>query len=146
MMNPFKEINWNPQTKDLRKFALSLIIGFPCLAVVFFLVKWWRFHAHPTPDFFLKLGGIGAAVGLICLIIPFIARPLYYVWYALAGVMGLVMGNLIFAVMYYIIFSPLALLMRMTGRDPLQLKAVKAESHWIDAEPAPPPARYFSQY
>ena len=40
MINPFKEINWKPAKTDLRKFAWSLIIGFPCIAIVFFLAKW----------------------------------------------------------------------------------------------------------
>ena len=32
MVNPFKEVNWNPGPRERRKFALSLIIGFPCIA------------------------------------------------------------------------------------------------------------------
>ena len=147
MMNPFKEINWNPQRTDLRKFALSLIIGFPCIALIFFCVSWYRHHALPSPDFFFKLGGIGAAIGLVCLLVPVIARPLYYVWYAIAGVMGLIMGNLIFGIMFYLLFTPIGLFMRIIGRDPLNLKWKKsAGSHWVDAEPAPPASRYFSQH
>jgi hypothetical protein len=147
MINPFKEINWKPEATDLRKFAWSLIIGFPCIALVFFLVKWIKTHALPETHFFLMLGGIGAAVGLVCLLIPVIARPLYYVWYFLAACIGIVMANLIFAVMFYGIFAPMGLFMRLIGRDALNLRWKKgASSHWIDAPPAPPAARYFSQY
>ena len=147
MINPFKEINWSPEPKDLRKFALSLIIGFPCLALVFFCVKWMKLHAQPDPAFFLKLGGIGAAIGLICLLVPVIARPLYTVWYALAACIGIVMANLIFTLIYYALFTPLGFVMRLSGRDPLNLRWKKgAGSHWIDAPPPPPAECYFRQY
>ena len=147
MINPFKEINWKPEAADLRKFAWSLIIGFPCIAIVFFLAKWIKTHALPEANFFLMLGGIGGAVGLVCLLIPVIARPLYYVWYFLAACIGIVMANLLFALLFYVIFTPLGLIMRLLGRDALNLRWKKnAASHWIDAPAAPPATRYFSQY
>lgn len=147
MINPFKEINWKPAATDLRKFAWSLVIGFPCIATVFFLAKWISAGALPEPRFFLMLGGIGAGTGLVCLLLPFIARPLYYVWYALAACIGIVVANLIFCVMFYGLFTPMGLFMRIIGRDALNLKWKKgAATHWIDAPPAPPPAQYFSQY
>ena len=69
MMNPFKEVNWKPDLAERRKFARSLIIGFPCIAVVLLLVGGlktgaWKFQ---TP---LMIGGVGLAIGLM-LIIPF---------------------------------------------------------------------------
>jgi hypothetical protein len=147
MINPFKEINWKPGATDLRKFAWSLIIGFPCIALVFFLGKWLAGRAMPEPRFFLLLGGIGAATGLVCLRAPIIARPLYHVWYALAACIGLVMSNLIFALMFYGIFTPMGLFMRLRGRDALNLKWRKGTAtYWIDAPPAPPAAQYFNQY
>ena len=38
MVNPFKEINWNPGPRERRKFALSLLIGFPCLAAMLLIL------------------------------------------------------------------------------------------------------------
>ena len=147
MINPFKEINWKPEATDLRKFAWSLIIGFPCIAIVFFLVKWGKTHAMPDVNGFLMLGGIGAAVGLVCYVVPLIARPLYYVWYFLAACIGIVMANLLFGVMFYGLFATIGLLMRLIGRDPLNLKWKRDQTtHWIDADPSPPAKEYFSQY
>ncbi|MDB6119139.1 MAG: hypothetical protein JWO08_2920 [Verrucomicrobiaceae bacterium] len=147
MINPFKEINWQPNAAELRKFAWSLIIGFPCIAIVFLLVKWAKTQAMPELHGFLLLGGIGAGVGLVCMAVPLIARPLYYVWYALAACIGIVMANLLFAVMFFGLFAPIGLFMRLIGRDPLKLKWKKSQaSHWQDAEPTPPAKQYFSQY
>lgn len=147
MINPFKEINWRPAATDLRKFAWSLVIGFPCIAVFFFVAKWIASGALPPPRFFLLLGGIGSATGLVCLLVPIIARPLYYVWYALAACMGIVMANLLFSLLFYGIFTPMGLFMRIIGRDALRLKFRRGTaSYWMDAPPPPPPSQYFSQY
>ena len=147
MINPFKEINWKPASTDLRKFAWSLIIGFPIIALLFFLMKWTGTHRMPEVKSYLLLGGIGAAIGIVCLLVPVIARPLYYVWYALAACIGIVMANLIFALIFYGLFAPMGLLMRLIRRDPLNLKWKRsAATHWIDVPPAPPAAHYFRQY
>ena len=147
MINPFKEINWKPETAELRKFAWSLIIGFPCIAIVFFLAKWYKSGAMPDAHFFLMLGGIGASVGLVSLVVRPIARLLYPIWYFLAACIGIVMANLIFMVMFYGLFTPIGLFMRLIGRDALNLKWKRsAASHWIDAPPAPPAEQYFSQF
>lgn len=147
MINPFKEINWKPDSVELRKFAWSLIIGFPCIAIVFFLAKWIKTHALPDAHFFLMLGGIGAAVGLVSLIITPVAKMLYPVWYFLAACIGIVMANLIFLFLFFGIFTPLGVFMRLIGRDPLNLKwKSSAATHWIDAPPAPPASQYFRQY
>lgn len=147
MINPFKEINWKPGIEELRKFAWSLIIGFPCIAIVFFLVKWMKTHAMPDANGFLMLGGIGAAVGLVSLLVAPLARLLYPIWYFLAACIGIVMANLIFMVMFYGLFTPIGVFMRLIGRDALNLKWKRsAASHWIDAPPAPPAEQYFSQF
>jgi len=42
MVNPFKEVNWNPGPQERRKFALSLVIGLPCVAAVLLVLGWLR--------------------------------------------------------------------------------------------------------
>ena len=147
MINPFHEINWRPGLADLRTFARSLMLGFPCLALAFFLLKALQLHAWPEVGFFLKLGGVGCATGAVCWLLPTVARPLYYAWYALAACMGLVMANLLFALLFYGLFTPLGWGMRLFGRDPLHLRFRRGQtSYWTEADPAPPVAQYFRQY
>ncbi len=59
MLNPFREVNWNPDTTARRAFAKSLVIGFPCVALVFLLAGWLAGKGWNV-SFALKLGGIGA--------------------------------------------------------------------------------------
>lgn len=147
MINPFKEINWKPQETDLKKFAISLMIGFPVIATVFFLAKWASAKALPAPGFYLWLAGAGAGAGLVCFLLPFIARPLYYVWYTLAACIGIVLANLLFGLLYYAMFTPLGLFMRLIGRDPLCLKTNReTATYWRETSPVPPVRQYFRQF
>lgn len=148
MINPFKEINWKPDGTELKKFAVSLIIGFPIIAVVFFIVRWIKLdEGMPEPKFFLLLGGIGAGVGVICWLIKPIARLIYPLWYGLAACIGIVVANLLFMILYFGLFTPMGLFMRLRGRDPLRLKMRKdTASYWEDAPETPPSTQYFKQY
>lgn len=147
MINPFKEINWKPDSTELRKFAWSLIVGFPCLASFLFLAQGIRTHALPAAHLFLMLGGIGAGVGLVCLLISPMAKLLYPIWHFLAACIGIVMANLILMVLFFGLFAPMGLFMRLVGRDPLNLKWKRsAASHWKDAPPPPPASQYLRQF
>ncbi len=148
MVNPFKEVNWKPGLADLRKFARSLVIGFPCVAVVLLLVG--RLHAH-TGAWNLKppllVGGIGVAFGLVFLALPAIAKPFYLVWYFVASCIGLVVGNVLLSVSFYVFVTSVGLLKRTFGRQAVR-KTVdrQASSYWQDADQPSDPQRYYSQF
>jgi hypothetical protein len=145
MLNPFKDVNWNPGRADRKKFALSLIIGFPVIAAVFALGT--RLASHTWKPFFLWLGLIGLAVGIVLWLVPQIARPFYMVWYFLGCCMGLVVGNVLFAAFYYLLLTPMGLVMRLAGRDPLQKKLDRTTpTYWRDAEKVVDLKRYYRQF
>ena len=146
MLNPFKEVNWNPDTAARRTFAKSLVIGFPCLALVFLAVGWLRgkgWNFAPA----LKLGGFGAGAGTLFWLVPVIARPFYVVWYALACCVGLVVGNVVLALVFYVLVTGIGLVKRLGARQPVcKTPDRQAKTYWNDAPPAPVPKRYYSQF
>lgn len=147
MINPFKEINWKPDRAELRKFGWSLIIGFPIIALIFFTVTTIATQALPSTHFFLLLGGIGAAVGLVSLLVPVLAKPFYTVWYGFAACIGIFMTNLLFMLIFYGLFTPFGLVMRIIKRDELNLKRRgDVNTYWKDAPPEKPSTYYFRQY
>ena len=146
MINPFKEVDWNPDTAAKRKFAVSLVIGFPCVALALLLLRraltgsW-----HVTPA--LWLAGIGATVGIVFWILPIIAKPFYQAWYFVSCCIGIVVSNTLLAAFYFIVLTLVGLLMRAIGRHPLQKGFdKKAATYWLDAEPVTDPKRYYSQF
>jgi hypothetical protein len=62
-----------------------------------------------------------------------VLKPAHTVWMGLALVLGFVMTRVILTLMYYLVFTPVGLLMRALGRDPMQRK-LGAESYWIVKE------------
>ena len=146
MVNPFKEVNWNPGPQERRKFALSLIIGFPCIAAVLLLVGWLRGKGWNLPLAAI-VGGGGLAVGLLLLALPQIARPFYVAWYFVACCIGLVVGNLALAIVFFVLVTGLGLLMRALGRRPVRKTFDKrAATYWQDAEQVDDPNRYYRQF
>lgn len=146
MVNPFKEVCWSPDTAGLRAFARSLVIGFPCIAVALLLAgilagKGWNV------GFALKLGGIGVAAGVLFYAMPTIAKPFYIAWYALACCIGLVVGNVLLALVFYVLVTGIGLVKRLVGRPAIRKHSdPHSTTYWVDAAPAPEPNRYYRQF
>ena len=57
------------------------------------------------------------------------------------------MGYLLLVIIFYLIVTPLGLVMRMLGRDPMQRKFDRsAASYWIERPQHDETARYFRQF
>jgi len=90
---------------------------------------------------------LAASVGGLGLARPRALRPLFVGWMMLAFPIGLLVSHVALAVMFYGLVTPLALVFRLAGRDPLALKWSRdARSYW---QPKPEPTdvrRYFKQF
>src|SRR5437773_7307008 len=117
VVNPFKEVNWKPDARELRKFAWSLIVGFPCVAALLLAVgclrgKGWNLSLA------LEVGCIGAVAGIIFLVMPTLAKPLYLIWYAAACTVGITLGNVLLLAVFYLFITGIGLLKRALGSQP----------------------------
>jgi len=146
MVNPFGEINWQPGRQERRRFATSLIVGFPCVAAGLLVAGRWH-GAGGSFGFPLAVGGGGVALGLILWMAPQIARPFYVGWYAAAGCIGFVVGNVALAAVYLLMFAPVGLALRAMGRRSLSKGFDRsASSYWREAPAPPDPERYYRQF
>lgn len=146
MVNPFREVNWQPGLKERRKFATSLVVGFPCVAAALLLTFRWR-GAGGSWGVPLVVGGVGVAVGLILWVVPQIARPFYVGWYGVACCLGFLIGNMVVAGIYLVMFAPVGLAMRAMGRRALSKGFDRnRSSYWRDAPAAHDPERYYRQF
>ena len=68
------------------------------------------------------LAYIALLIGLICLIIPAAGNWLVFGWYKIAEVMSRIVNPIILGLMYFIFITPIAILFRMFGNDPMALK------------------------
>ena len=146
MVNPFREVNWNPGPQERRKFAVSLVIGFPCIAVVLLVLGWLRGKGLNLPLVAI-IGGGGLGIGLLLLALPQIAWPFYIAWYFVACCIGTVVGNLALGIVFFVLVTGLGLLMRAFGRRPVRKTFDKrAATYWQDAEQVDDPNRYYRQF
>jgi hypothetical protein len=120
-------INWQPSTKELRKFGLTILVGFALIGLVAFFVS-----KNPVASYYLW--SIGIVFGFAGLSGTVIALPFYFIWMGIAFVMGNIMSRLIMFLIFLVVVTPLGLIMRLTGRDRLRLKKSTDASYWIDVE------------
>ena len=148
MVNPFKDVQWNPDVAERRKFAKSLVIGFPAIALIFLVIGWiarGQWDANLKLALWLAIAGAGA--GVLFWLVPQIAKPFYMVWYFLACCIGIVVGNVLLSAFYYLIFTPAGLLRRSLSKGGLKKGFQKnAATYWKDVPPEKDPARYYQQF
>jgi hypothetical protein len=145
MLNPFREINWNPGIAGRRAFAKSIAIGLPLVALVLGGLGWFRSHTWPAWTWWLA--GIGFAAGGVMWLVPQIARPFHLVWNGLGCCIGFVVSNTAVTAVYFLVITPIGLLLRLFGRDPLQRRFERNRgSYWEDAEKTGDAERYFRQH
>jgi hypothetical protein len=90
----------------------------------------------------------GAAILLAAALAPFLLHSLNRAWTLLGELLGRIMSPVIMAALYYLVFTPCGLLLRLFRRDPLRLRAdPHAASYWIERQPAgPPPETMANQF
>jgi hypothetical protein len=60
------------------------------------------------------------------LIIPSILRPVHRVWMMLGNVLGAINSKIILGLIYYVVVTPVRVLMTLFGHDPMHRKFDKA--------------------
>ena len=75
------------------------------------------------------------AVSLIFLLITLIKSdallPLNKLWMRFGLLLSMIVSPIVLGVIFFGLFTPIAILMRLSGRDELRLKYAQKASHWI---------------
>jgi predicted ferric reductase len=124
ILQEFKNIK--ESKKDLRKFGLT--IGIVLLVIAALLFYFGRTNYY--------IWGILAAVFILAgLLAPTLLKPFNKIWMGLSIILGFITSRIILTILFYLIITPIALIFRLTGKDPLDLKfSKKSGSYWIKRE------------
>lgn len=98
--------------------------------IVFLLISFWplinsqsiRIWPLPIALIFLLLGILKSKILI----------PLNNAWIKLGEILGLIIAPLVMCMIYFIIVTPIGLLMKIIGKDLLGLKFLKTKTYWID--------------
>ena len=112
----------DPTPRELRQFG----IGLGGAGLVLTAILYWKrsgFWSVPLAVGLLILG--------VALLAPGALRGLFRVWMPVARLVGFLLSRLMLVALYYLIFTPLALVIRRFRSDPLDRRMRDRESYWL---------------
>jgi hypothetical protein len=133
------DVNWNPDRRELKHFAILWLVVFGLIGAYCF----WGRDSLPAASAFWAV----AAAGFAGYFRPGFLRPVYILWMALAWPIGWTVSHLLLLSVYYLVLTPIGLLMKLFGYDPMQREFdPSANSYWTPHDPGTEEARYFKQF
>ncbi len=135
------EINWNPTRKDLRIFGIGALVASALISAVLYFFKGIELQwisiliAFGFLTFFSSLISI-KVTRMISLGLTLVTLPI-----------GWILSFIMLAIFYYLIVTPIGLMFRLTGRDPLNRKFDStSKSYWKKRKSPDTLDRYFHQF
>ncbi|WOB07285.1 SxtJ family membrane protein [Piscinibacter gummiphilus] len=122
-----------------RSFGIVFAVVFLIVAFLPLLhsgaVRWWSV-------------GVSAAFAVVAFTVPSILAVPNRLWMKFGLLLAKIVSPIALGILFYLVFTPIGLLMRLSGKDPMRLKAdPNAKSYWIDREPpGPPPQSMTNQF
>ncbi len=132
--------NREPTPGELRLFGVLLAIFFGLLGgLVLYRVGSWTI---PTV--------IWTAALLICAFyyaVPAARRIVFHAWMTAVYPIGWIISHALLAMIYYLAITPIGVVMRLCGRDPLQRALDRsAKTYWTPHNVSEDTGRYFQQF
>jgi hypothetical protein len=116
-------INHHPSTRQLRVFAGAWLVCFGVLAVIL------RARGHPYAA--IAVGGVAIGIPSVGLAAMPVLRVAYLGLSYATFPIGWVISHAILAAIYYFVFTPVGLLLRLLDYDPLERRIDRAAStYW----------------
>ena len=136
----WSDIPFRPKTKELRQFAGLSLLVFGGLAA-------WRYWSRGFDNIVAALAVLALAIGPIGLVKPNLIRWIYVGWMIVAFPIGWTVSRIMMGILFYGIFTPIALWFRLIGRDPLDRRLEPGRASYWTPKPAPVSVRsYFRQF
>lgn len=118
-----KHIAKTTESKEFRKFGLTIGIFLLLIGGILFLKGNSNFKVVML---------IGGGFCGFALVLPILLRPFFIIWMSFATMLGFIMTRVILSIVYYILFFPIGLVLRLSGKHQSQEDIDKnAESYWI---------------
>ena len=97
---------------------------------VFLIASFYSYYINSELIFY-TLSTIGGIFLIVTIINADTLLPLNKLWMKFGILLGMIISPIIMGIIFFGIFTPIAILMRLTGRDELRLRFIRKKSHWI---------------
>jgi len=115
--------------------------------LLFFLYLARKCSIHGHHNLSLSLGVLAVLIGTMGLIKPAAVRWIFVAWMVLAFPIGWLVSQLMLALLFFVVLTPVAILFRLRGRDLLARKPAPAKSTFWTKKSMPENVEsYFRQY
>jgi hypothetical protein len=104
-----------PNIKELRKFGLTTGI---IVALLFGMFLPWIF-SRPSPRW---PWGVSSVLIIWALITPGTLKIVYSIWMRISHVLGYINTKIVLAIVFYLVFTPMGVLMKIFRKDPMRRK------------------------
>jgi hypothetical protein len=135
---PLLQLNLEPSRKELRWFAG---LWWPLICAMIGLAFFRKFHAPTAAVWIWAVGGLLAALGVIA---PRVIQPFYLLLMRLTYPVGWCVSHLVLAAMYFLVVTPIGLLLRVF-HDPMERRFDRAASTYWTVHESVESGRYFRQ-
>jgi hypothetical protein len=135
------DVNRNPSRRQLNQFGAIWLVFFAAVAAVL----WFKLHSLAVTGTVAFLAAVVPAVGWVA---PAFMRLVYVGMSYLAWPIGFVVSHVLLAAVFYLLVTPIGLIMRLVGYDPMHRRfEPEAASYWIARDGAVrEPKSYFRQF
>ncbi|MAJ86363.1 MAG: hypothetical protein CL687_05355 [Candidatus Pelagibacter sp.] len=97
--------------------------------IVFIIIGLWPIKNSDSPNYvFLGIALIFLILGLVN---SKALTPINKLWIKFGELLGKIIAPIIMAIVFFIILTPVGLLMRVIGKDLINLKFNKKQTYWI---------------
>ena len=117
------KINSNIELPSNQKFGYFFAFVFLIASIYFYLKE--------TNIGFQVFGTCSIVFCLITFFKADILRPLNKLWMIFGLILGMIVSPVVMGVIFFLIFTPIGILMRLLGRDELLLQFKNKPSYWI---------------
>ena len=101
--------------------------------MVFLLAAGYFFVNNSSPEAYIFVTFAGFFLVVTLLKSDFLL-PLNKIWMRFGWLLGIIVSPIILGLIFFTIFTPVALFMRLYGRDDLRLKLKIKTTHWISRD------------
>jgi len=123
---------------DEQRFGVVLAVALGLLA----MTETFK-GASKTAGILPLAGSLLAAV--LTIRYPKALRPLNEAWQRLGKLLGLIVSPIVLGIIFFGLLTPLAVTLRLFGRDELHLRRQPKSSYWTDCKLRPPPGDSFKR-